>query len=125
MLNTIRRDYAESFVAHTSGGRRLVGPSDATQFVLTMLGTFPDGAMTVEDVYWNGNESDGFRVAVRWMFTGTHRGPGMYGEPSGARVRVMGLSHYRIRNGKFAEEHTVFDEFGLIKQIIAHRLAGN
>jgi len=124
MLNLIRRDYAEGFACYTSGGRKLVGHSDITQFDLSMLGMFPDGEMTVEEVYWNGNEHEGFRAAVRWTFAGTHRGPGVYGEPSGARVCVMGLSQHRIRNGKFVEEHTLFDEFGLIKQIMAHRLAG-
>lgn len=123
LLNAIRRDYAESFECHTSGGRRLVGHGEYTQFVLEMLSMFTDGMMTIDHLDWNGDERDGFRVAARWTFTGTHDEHGIYGPPSGARVRIMGLSHHRIRNGQFHEEHGLFDEFALIQQIALKRLS--
>lgn len=73
--------------------------------------------MLVDHVIVNGNEGDGYRVAVRWIFQGTHQGPGFYGEPTGKRIQILGDTHYLIENGKFVKEWNVFDEFALLKQI--------
>jgi predicted ester cyclase len=51
------------------------------------------------------------------MLQGTHQGPGLYGEPTGKRVSIMGISHYHLKNGKFVEEWTVFDEIAVLKQL--------
>ena len=67
--------------------------------------------------YWNDNEGDGYRVAVRWSLVGTHSGAGVYGEPTGKRVHIMGISHHHVQDGKFAAEWTVFDEIALLKQL--------
>ena len=87
-----------------------------------MIAAFSDALMTVDHVYWNGNARDGYRVAARWTLQGTHDGPGIYGDPSGARVRVMGISHHHIQNGKITEEWMLFDEFAMLKQIYRTRL---
>lgn len=80
----------------------------------------------------SGSEDDGFRTShlitfvghnTGWTFTGTHTGVGIYGAPSGARVRIMGLSQHHILHENFVQEYTLFDELGLIKQITAKRLA--
>ena len=55
-------------------------------------------------------------MAVRWILQGTHTGPG-YGEPSGKRINLWGISHYQIKNGRFLREWSIFDEFALLKQI--------
>ncbi len=122
LLNKICEYYAPTHVCYTSGGRKLYGQAELTAFVLSLLSMFPDGGVTVDHVYWNGDAAQGFRAAVRWTFTGTHTGIGTYGEPSGARVRIMGLSQHHIKQGVFVKEYTLFDEMGLIKQITAKRL---
>jgi hypothetical protein len=43
----------------------------------------------------------------------------MYGEPSGNPVKIMGVSHHLIRDGRVDNEWTIFDEFALLKQIVA------
>ena len=88
--------------ARTSAGSarptaRSQGRGDLKSFVLSMLATFPDLALSVDDVYWMGNEADGHLVAVRWSAIGTHRGNGVYGPPTGRRVRIWGISQHRIR----------------------------
>ena len=30
--------------------------------------------MQVDDLYWMGNDVDGYRASVRWSIVGTHRG---------------------------------------------------
>ena len=123
-LNRIRDLYAPGFRCRSASGRRFHGLEDFTAFILGILAAFPDAKLTVDHVYWNGDEAAGYRVATRWTLVGTHEGPGEWGEPSGARVRVMGLSQHRIERGRFVEETTLFDEFGLLKQLWAARLGG-
>jgi len=122
LLNKIREYYAPSHVCYTSGSRKYQGQAEYTAFVLALFGMFPDAGLTVDHVYWNGDESTGYRVAVRWTLSGTHTGYGIYGEPSGACIRIMVLSQHQIKQGTFVQEYTLFDEMGLIKQIVAARL---
>jgi predicted ester cyclase len=122
LLNKIREHYAPSHVCYTAGSRKFQGSAEYTAFVLAMFGMFPDAGVTVDHVYWNGNETAGYRVAVRWTLSGTHTGYGTYGEPSGARIQIMGLSQHHVNQGQFVQEYTLFDEMGLIKQIVAARI---
>lgn len=58
------------------------------------------------------------RAAVEWEYEGTHRQGALFGaEPSGARVRVRGMSLYRIRDGRVVEERGVADILGLMAQL--------
>jgi predicted ester cyclase len=58
----------------------------------------------------------------RWTLQGTHDGHGIYGDPSGARIRIMGISHHHIKNEKISEEWMLFDEFAMLKQIYRAKL---
>ena len=50
------------------------------------------------------------RAAVRWSLSGKHEGWGMFDEPSGAEVYVMGFTH-RIWSLWIKKEFTLFDQF--------------
>jgi predicted ester cyclase len=117
MLNHIRDYYTPGAVIWVPGNRRLEGHGDLTHHVLQMLAAFPDGAMNLEHVAWVGSEARGYKIAARWTFQGTHTGPGVYGTPSGKRVRVMGISHFEVHRGRIQREYMVYDEFALLKQI--------
>ena len=119
LLNKVDAYYARNYVAKVSTNRQLYGWGDYKAFVLGMLAVFPDAMLSVDHVCAIGNETDGFRVATRWTLTGTHDGLGVYGEPTGKRVYLMGITHHEIRDGKFVREWTLFDEFALLKQLYA------
>ena len=87
-----------------------------------MLAAFPDANVSIDYVCRLGNEQHGYRVAVQWVLQGTHLGPSMYGPPNGKRIRILGITQYEIKNGKFVQEWAVYDEFALLKQI--YRPAG-
>ncbi len=123
LFNVIAERYATSHVCVTSSNRRFHGQTELTAWVISLLGMFPDAGIVLDHVYWNGDDAQGYRVAVRWTLTGTHAGYGEYGEPSGARVRIMGLSHHHIKHGIFHKEYTVFDEMEIFRRIAARRLA--
>ncbi|CAA9534023.1 MAG: hypothetical protein AVDCRST_MAG49-116 [uncultured Thermomicrobiales bacterium] len=123
LLNLLRASYDESYRGRYPSGRRFAGPGDLAVFVLGLLAAFPDAKVTTEHLMWLGDGRGGYRVAVRWRFDGTHEGHGEWGPPSGARVRMLGLSHLRVVGGRIAEESTLFDEFALLTQVWAARLA--
>ncbi len=117
MLNFLGEYYAPDAVVWVPGNRRLEGHGDLTAYVLQLLGAFSDGAMQLEHVDWIGSEAEGYKVAARWTFQGTHDGPGTYGAPTGKRVRVLGISHFELQGGRVVREYMVWNEFALLKQL--------
>jgi len=117
LLNRIKDYYLPNYFVRTSGNRQLYGRGDLKAYILAWLAAFPDLAVQVDHVCWQPNGPDGYRVATRWTLQGTHRGPGVYGEPTGKRIRIIGITHHEIQNDKFVQEWTLFDEFALLKQL--------
>jgi predicted ester cyclase len=117
-LSAIDRAYAPNVRWLGPTDRQLQGRGDLKSFALSLLATFPDLAISVDDVYWMGNADEGYLVSVRWSGIGTHRGHGVYGPPTGRRVALWGLSQYRVENGRIAQEWTLFNEFDLLQQIL-------
>ena len=114
LLNRIPAYYAPECRIHGPNSRELYGHGDLRAFILALLAGFPDGMLQVEDVFWNGNEREGYRTAVRWTLLGTHRGPSAYGRPTGKSIRVIGLTEHRIKGGKIVEEWSIFNELALL-----------
>jgi predicted ester cyclase len=117
MLNTVRDYFAETIALESASMRRLFGHDDYQAYVLSLLAPFPDLAITVEHFCCIGNAAQGFRTAARWRMRGTHTGYGIYGEPTGKRINILGVSHHLIRDEKILNEWTLFDEFALLKQL--------
>ena len=117
LFNKIKTYYAEHYLCHSASDREFYGLGDFTAFILAMLQAFPDAKMSVDHLYWLGDDDKGYRAAVRWTLVGTHDGYGIYGEPTGRRVSIMGITHHTIKHVQFVEEWTVFDELALMKQL--------
>ena len=64
--------------------------------------------------------AEGDRVVVVWHYEGTHQQGEVFGmAPAGRRVRVAGVTTYRIAGGKVAEEYGVVDNLSLMQQLQA------
>ena len=118
MLGRIPDYYAPNYLCHGASDRELYGLGDFTRDVLATLAMFPDAAVHVDDLYWADDGEGRYRTAVLWTLLGTHMGPGVYGLPTGRRVRLMGITHHRVKDGRFVEEWTEHAEFNLIKQLL-------
>jgi predicted ester cyclase len=123
MLNQIARRVDPSHICITNNNRVLQGPAERTIAILNLLAMFPDAGVSVDHVYWTGDDESGYHVAVRWTLSGRHTGYGHLGAPSGARVRAMCLSQHRVRNGAFTNEFTLIDEMAIRRQIAAQRMS--
>jgi len=81
------------------------------------LSGLPDAHLDLTDYIESGD-----RVATRWIFTGTHEHE-MFGIPAtNQSFEVIGLSLFRMRNGKIAEklyqqdDHRVLQQLGVIAE---------
>ncbi len=124
LLNKVREFYAATLQAEGPSMRRINGHNDYQGFVLALLAPFPDLALSIERSTCSVDSSAGWRVAQRWRMRGTHTGFGIYGEPTGRRVNILGISHMLIREQRIQQEWTLFDEFSLLKQLHRPRETG-
>ncbi len=116
-LREVRCAYDQNLLFRGSTGRVLYGRGDYQSFVLSMLAMFPDAMLQVDDIYWMGNDADGYKVSARWSLQGTHRGNGIYGAPSGKRVTMWGITQQEIHQGRVQKEWMLFNEFAVMQQI--------
>ena len=78
---------------------------------------FPDVNLVIHDLIAEGNQ-----VAVRWTFTGTHRGEFMGVAPTGKQVTYRGMSILRIKDGKVVEIEDIANELAILRQLGATRI---
>lgn len=116
----IRDLYFHGAAFHAPGGDVLYGHTDIDTFALGYLASFPDAVLKIETARVNRDSEQPVRVAIRWSLTGTHSGFGHFGEPTGAPVYVMGMSHVNMTGNKVMAEYMVTDEVSVWKQIFAH-----
>ena len=113
----VRDAYAPNVRFFGPTDRRFYGRGNYQSFVLSVLAMFPDFAMYIDDLYWMGNDREGYVVSVRWSMVGTHRGHGVYGPPTGRPVYMWGITQHAIEDGRISEEWMMFNEFEVMQQI--------
>jgi predicted ester cyclase len=123
MFNVIRDVYAPDVLFHRAQGHSDYGRGDYTAFVLSLLAAFPDGRFSIDQLYWNVEGPETYRTSMRWSLIGTHAGYGVFGEPTGQRVRVWGLTQHVIRAGRIVDEWTFINELAILKQLYLARRA--
>lgn len=116
-FGAVDRIYSPTVVCQSNSGRVFRGHGQLRAFILSLVAMFPDLAIAVDDIYWMGNPEEGFIVSVRWSGTGSHRGYGSYGEPTGKQVTLWGINQWVIDNGAIQKEWMMFNEFGLLMQL--------
>lgn len=116
-LAILHQAYSPNVVVQATAGRVYRGIGQMQSFILSMMASFPDLVLTVDDCYWMGNAAEGVLLAVRWSMSGTHGGPGRYGEPTGKPVALWGIAHWVIDAGRIQKEWFMFNEFGLLVQL--------
>ena len=116
-IKQVRDSYHRSLQFRGATGRVFYGRGEYQSFVLGMLAMFPDAALQIDDIYWMGNDDDGYLVSVRWRLVGTHRGAGIYGAPTGRRISMWGIAQQQIERGRISKEWFLFNEFAVMQQI--------
>ena len=116
----IRDYYALGAAVFVPSGEALNGQEDYDRFVISYLAAFPDAAFKVEHLIVNRDLGQPIRIAMRWSIEATHSGWGRFGEPTGAPIYIMGISHAHVVDGRITMEWIQIDEVTIWKQIFAH-----
>lgn len=88
------------------------GPQMVKEVAQMYRNAFPDSKMTNDEVIHSGD-----RLIVRWTAQGTHKGDLMGISATNRKVKVSGITIYRLRGEKLAEAWTNWDTYGLLTQL--------
>lgn len=110
--------YDSNFTFAGPTDRTLTGVKSYKRLLQSLLQAFPDLELSVDEVYWMGNDSEGYLTSERWSAQATHSGAGLYGEPTGKRVQIWGITQHQIVGGKITAEWMLFNELDLMMQIM-------
>ncbi|QKJ88600.1 hypothetical protein PMPD1_3686 [Paramixta manurensis] len=119
MLRSLTDFCSENILYQGPTERTYQGLGNYKSWILSLLSMFPDLTFSVDDIYWMGNDASGFLVSARWSAQGTHLGNGVYGKPTGKEIKLVGISQFRIQDGLIQQEWSIFNEFGVITQLVS------
>ncbi|MGB2287633.1 MAG: ester cyclase [Porticoccaceae bacterium] len=123
LLGDVFQSYSDDALLHCSRNQTLKGREEIAAFYAQIIGTVTQLKFSHDYCCSIPNDNGGKDVAVRWTITGNHGGAGLYGEPTGTPLLILGESQFRIIDGLIAEEWTIFDELSILVQIYRARLS--
>jgi len=103
-------EYPSGFTGHSYG--------EAEAFWMGLRSSFPSASFEIQHQIGREDSLMPPRAAVRWSLKGKHDGLGLFGEPTGAELYLMGISHAEFGPWGLRREYVVFDETAIWKQII-------
>ena len=121
-LNVMAERYDRAVRFEGPGGQVCYGRTRTANVLTAMLAAIPDGRFEPHHLIVRQQPERAVRVALRWSYCGSHTGHGRYGDPSGAPVALLGISHVELRDGLIAQEWMVVDETAVYAQIAAHQV---
>jgi len=123
LLGDVFQSYSKDARLHCTRNKVLLGCEQIAAFYAQLIGTITQLKFSFDYCCAIANDGGGQDVAVRWTIVGNHGGPGLYGEPTGTPLLILGESQYRIIDGLITEEWTIFDELSILVQIYRARLS--
>ncbi|KAB2919432.1 MAG: ester cyclase [Dechloromonas sp.] len=115
-------DYCDpKVVCHTVRLHRAQAIDPYQQQIIDLLAVFPDGKIEVRDLVVCQSNELGQRIAVIWVLHGTYSGVPLYGPPTRSPVKILGATHFEMKDGKILREWRLFDEIAVLAQIIGAR----
>ena len=104
--------HATDIVFHGGSGEEGRGLDDFRKACDELFSALPDLHFTVDDMVVEGD-----KVAIRYTWTGTHKGEIKGIPPTNKKVTMWELEIDRITGGKFAEIWARYDTLGLMQQL--------
>ena len=120
-LDELQDVYDFRVAAQFPGDVPLYGPDQMETWRNSFLAALPDLKLSIDHVAEIPYLGDAKDVSLRWSAVGTHSGAGCYGAPSDAPIYILGVSHFRIMNGRIREQVTIWDDIALRRQIATAR----
>ena len=108
----IDKTTATNCVFHRGTGDDVHGLKDFKQYMNGLYTSFPDNKMTLDDMIVEGD-----KAAIRFTFTGTHKGEYMGIPATNKKVTGSIIEIHRIAGGKVVEIWQKFDTLSLMQQL--------
>lgn len=123
-MRVVDTAYAADLPFEGTTERRFNGIAAYKDYVRQIRTAFPDLMLQVDEVYWMGNEANGWLISTRWSAEATHTGhTDNYRSPTGADCQIWGITQWRVKRGRVEQEWQLFNEFDLMMQIAKARRA--
>ncbi len=114
----VRAEYDRAVQTEHPSSTTVHSWADTEKLWMGLRSSFPDAKFTVEHQIGREDPMLSPRAAVRWGLHGKHDGWGMFGQPTGADVYVMGFTHAEFGPYGLRREWTLFDHVSIWKQIL-------
>ncbi|MFV2052385.1 ester cyclase [Aliiroseovarius sp. YM-037] len=118
----LAKNYAPDVAFEGTTNRAFKGHAAYDAYVSELRDAFPDLRLQVDEVYWMGNDDDGWLISTRWSAEGTHTAGTLYRDPTGKACQLWGITQCEVRDGKVTKEWQLFNELDLMMQIAAARI---
>lgn len=113
--------YTADFPFEGTTDRKFAGRDAYRAYVGELRAAFPDMKHQVDEVYWMGNDADGYLISTRWSADATHSGGTLYRDPTGQKCQIWGITQQRVKDGVVQQEWQLFNELDLMIQIARAR----
>ena len=120
-FSVVRAEYDRAVQTEHPGSLTVHSWEDTEAQWMALRSSFPDATFAIDHRIGREDPMLSPRAAVRWSLNGTHDGWGMFGQPTGARVHVMGFTHAEFGPNGLRREWTLFDHISIWKQIFMHQ----
>ena len=114
----VEKIYDRSVRLEWPGARTGRGWQDAERFWSGIRQAFGGARLEVHHAMGRSDDQMAPRAALRWSLTGSHNGAGLFGDPTGSSIHVMGISHAEFGPRGLRREYVLFDETAVWKQIL-------
>ena len=122
-LSALEKSHNRACQIQAPEGKILFGREQLTKYFNGYITAFPKGSFRVH--HWIVNEEVGKnnRIAMRWSYSAKHTGFGSFGEPTGAPVVIMAITHTEMQEGLVVREYHAIDEVSLWMQISSYSMS--
>lgn len=117
-MASIPNVYDRAVQIEMPGGVTGHGWDAADRFWMRLRSAFPSAEFAIHHSMGRDDAHMPPRAALRWSLWGRHDGFGAFGEPTGAQVYVLGMSHAEFGPRGLRREWVLFDETAIWKQIV-------
>ena len=119
-FSVIRAEYDRAVHCEHPGATTVHSWADTEALWMRLRASFPTATFKIDHQIGREDPLLSPRAALRWSLSGTHDGWGMFGQPTGAEVYVMGFTHAEFGPYGLRREYTLFDPVSIWKQIFIH-----
>ncbi|MEM1076028.1 MAG: ester cyclase [Pseudomonadota bacterium] len=121
-MSAIDTYYAQKLPFEGTTQRQFEGTAAYKEYIQNLRSAFPNLSLQVDEVYWMGNEQDGWLISTRWSAEATHSGDtDTYRTATEAACQIWGITQWRVQDGRVEQEWQLFNELDLMMQIAKAR----